>query len=156
MKRYISAVLIPCFLLQLFGCYSLEEISLNELSEQEDELIISTSDSSNYFLKKYFTTEEMKGNVGSHYSSNWEIKPESITIFNSITYIPNNKGVNPYLKKDTTIINYGLIDKVVATKINLGYTILLFLGLTVIVVVLAEQMPEKKWDLPQIKSFPLY
>ena len=33
MKRYISAVLIPCFLLQLFGCYSYRDITLNELQK---------------------------------------------------------------------------------------------------------------------------
>ena len=31
MKRYISAILIPCFLLQLFGCCSYREMSIEEL-----------------------------------------------------------------------------------------------------------------------------
>ncbi len=31
MKRYISAILIPCLLLQLCGCYSFKEITLREL-----------------------------------------------------------------------------------------------------------------------------
>jgi len=156
MKRYIAAVLVPCFLLQLFGCYSMQEINLNELSQQEDDLKISTSDSSIYFLKKYFTTEEMMQNPGSHYSSNWEIKPGSITILNSMTYYPNKGGANPYLKKDTTHINYNLVEKVMAQRMNLGNTILLSLGIMVIIVALAEQIPEKKWDLPQVKNPPLY
>jgi len=35
MKRYISAVLIPCLLMQLFGCYSFQNITIEELSNQK-------------------------------------------------------------------------------------------------------------------------
>jgi hypothetical protein len=156
MKRYISAILVPCLLLQLLGCYSFKEISLNELSEKDDELIITTSDSSEYYLKKYFSTEEIIQNAGSHYSNRWKIMPESITILNSITYNPNKQGINPYLKNDTTKINNGVISKVMAQRINLGNTILLSLAIFGIIVLLAEQMPEKKWDFPQVKTPPLY
>ena len=31
MKRYISAILIPCLLMQFFGCSSLSEIPVDEL-----------------------------------------------------------------------------------------------------------------------------
>jgi hypothetical protein len=31
MKKYISAILIPCLLLQLCGCYSFNEITIDEL-----------------------------------------------------------------------------------------------------------------------------
>ena len=35
MKRYISAVLVPCLLLQLFGCYSTRLISTYDLVDEE-------------------------------------------------------------------------------------------------------------------------
>ena len=35
MKRYISAVLIPCLLIQLFGCYSTRLISTYDLVDKE-------------------------------------------------------------------------------------------------------------------------
>ena len=35
MKRYISAVLIPCLLIQLFGCYSTRLISTYDLVDEE-------------------------------------------------------------------------------------------------------------------------
>jgi hypothetical protein len=43
MKRYISAVLNPFFLLQLFGCHSLKESTLEELLIKK-EGTISTKD----------------------------------------------------------------------------------------------------------------
>ena len=33
MKRYISAILIPCLLLQLFGCYSFREVTMDDLQK---------------------------------------------------------------------------------------------------------------------------
>jgi hypothetical protein len=33
MKRYIAAILVPCFLLQLSGCYSMQEISRDEFAQ---------------------------------------------------------------------------------------------------------------------------
>ena len=33
MKRYISAILIPCLLLQLCGCYSYKEVTMDELQK---------------------------------------------------------------------------------------------------------------------------
>ena len=42
MKRYISAILIPCLLLQLCGCYSQKEITINDLYQEiDDEITIN-------------------------------------------------------------------------------------------------------------------
>ena len=38
MKRYISAVLIPCLLLQLCGCYSYREITIDELKNYKGQM----------------------------------------------------------------------------------------------------------------------
>jgi hypothetical protein len=35
MKRYISAILIPCFLLQLYGCYSSNYITIDQLVNEK-------------------------------------------------------------------------------------------------------------------------
>ena len=37
MKKYISAILIPCLLMQLFGCYSYREITIEELKSYKGE-----------------------------------------------------------------------------------------------------------------------
>ncbi len=48
MKKYISAVLIPCLMMQLFGCYSFQNISVEELSNQKERDDITLIDTENY------------------------------------------------------------------------------------------------------------
>ena len=48
MKRFISAILIPCLLLQLYGCYSFQNISTDELYFQKERDDISFVDSNGY------------------------------------------------------------------------------------------------------------
>ena len=58
MKRYISAILIPCLLLQLSGCYSFQNISTEELYNQEDIeniTIIDFNDYEYFFKVKNYT-----------------------------------------------------------------------------------------------------
>ena len=53
MKKFISAVLIPCLLIQLFGCYTQKFLTYEELfSGNTDEINIIINDSINYTLKK--------------------------------------------------------------------------------------------------------
>jgi len=46
MKKYITAVLIPCLLLYLSGCYSMKEVTKEEFSPAPDypELYVKTKD----------------------------------------------------------------------------------------------------------------
>jgi hypothetical protein len=152
MKRYIAAVLIPCFLAQLFGCYSMQEITLTELSSEEDELLIITTDSTKYFMKKNCTAEEIIQNAGSYFVNEWNIKSDSITAINLITYNQNAGSTNPFIKKDTATINYSAIDKVMAERMETGRTILFSLGLAVLIVGLLALIPESEGtlDLPPI------
>ena len=58
MKRYIAAVLIPCLLLQLWGCYSFQNISIEELSnqkERDDIILVDTNDYEYLFKAKNYT-----------------------------------------------------------------------------------------------------
>jgi len=48
MKKYVSAILIPCLLLQLCGCYSFQNISADELYSQKERDDISFVDSNGY------------------------------------------------------------------------------------------------------------
>lgn len=45
MKRYIAAIIIPCFLLQLSGCYSMQKISRDEFEQRsgQEDLQIKTN-----------------------------------------------------------------------------------------------------------------
>jgi hypothetical protein len=154
MKKYIAAVLIPCFLLQLFGCYSMQEITLTELSSEEDELLIITTDSTRYFMKKDCSVEEIIQNAGSYFVSEWNIKSDSITAINIISYNQNAGSTNPFIKKDTAIINYSSIDKVMAERMEAGKTILFSLGLAVLIIGLLALIPESEGtlDIPPIPN----
>jgi hypothetical protein len=58
MKKYISAILVPCLLLQLFGCYSFQNISVEELSnkkEMDDITFIDANDYEYLFKAKNYT-----------------------------------------------------------------------------------------------------
>ena len=48
MKKYISAILVPCLLLQLFGCYSFQSISGERLNNQNGKDDIKLIDNNNY------------------------------------------------------------------------------------------------------------
>jgi hypothetical protein len=57
MKKYISAILIPCLLLQLCGCYTFQNISTEELynrKDREDITIIDFNDYEYFFKAKNY------------------------------------------------------------------------------------------------------
>jgi len=151
MKRYIAAILVPCLLLQLFGCYSMEEISLPELLQKEDKLIISTADSTVYFLQKNSTAEEMIQNTGSYYSDKWILKSDWITMFNAVSYNPKIASANPFYKTDSIKISYDAVTKVKAERNDTGKTILLIVGISLVFGLLILFAPEKEWEFPEIQ-----
>ena len=51
MKRYISAILIPCLLLQLCGCYSYQEITKDEFINADDKIDLKITTKNRYTYK---------------------------------------------------------------------------------------------------------
>ena len=72
MKSYISAILIPALLLQLFGCYSYREITIDELKKYigKDDMKIITEQTE--FIVNRDSTEKNK--------LNWFLNDSSIII----------------------------------------------------------------------------
>ena len=127
MRRYLSAILIPCFLMQIFGCYSIEEISLKELADQEEPIII-TADSTVYYLKKRIRKQEMINHPGVYYSDDWEINPNTGIVYlqTQKVHMEIRRGLEKFiLTKDTTNINFNEIFAVSVDKVSTGKTILL-------------------------------
>ena len=50
MKRHISAILIPCLLIQLYGCYSYKNITIDELKNYKGTNEIKVTKGSDYFI----------------------------------------------------------------------------------------------------------
>ena len=74
MKKYISAVLVPCLLLQLCGCYSMQEIQKDEflLRAGNEDLQIKTNSGNSILFQKddYVLRSDTivgSGNTVSHY-----------------------------------------------------------------------------------------
>lgn len=127
MKRFLSAIIIPCFLMQIFGCYSTEEISLQELPNQEETIII-TADSTVYHLKKRIRNQEMINHPGVYYSDDWEINPDTgmVSLRTQKVHTEIRRGLKNFiLTKDTTNIKFSEIHTLTVDKFSIGKTSLL-------------------------------
>jgi hypothetical protein len=53
-KKYIVSVLIPALLIQLYGCYSMQDISKDDIAGLNNggDLIVQTKDSTIYFFEE--------------------------------------------------------------------------------------------------------
>ncbi len=131
MKKYISAIFIPCLFLQLFGCYSSREISLEEL-QNSDKAILTTKDSTLYYLKREISIGEILHNPDIYFSDDWVIK-QNIGVITLTTqkvyreYI--GKEEVSIINKDTANISYKDINNISVENIDTGNTILL-VGIT--------------------------
>ena len=140
MKRYIAAILVPCLLLQFFGCSSLSEIPIDEFKDYNgEEARITTKDSMNYLLKKNLTSDEIINNPDVFCSDNWSINSEleNINIIYKKPYSRDGESNKFYFKIDTTNIKYTEIRSVSAQRINVITTsiaIVLSVGLIVLAV----------------------
>lgn len=69
MKRYISSLLIPCLLLHLFGCYSYNAITMDELKQYPGENNIKIITDSTEIIINRVTNNYEKNNWNSTDSS---------------------------------------------------------------------------------------
>ena len=99
MKRYISAVLVPCLLLQLFGCYSTREITLDEL-QNYDNAILVTKDSTIYYLIEEVNEHSMMKKPNEYFSDYWIVNRDSSKI-DLIAQRSYSKKVNDLIETNT-------------------------------------------------------
>lgn len=72
MKQYISSFLIPCLLLQLFGCYSYRAITMDELKQYPGENNIKIiTDSTEIIINRA---------INNYEKNNWNTTDSSILI----------------------------------------------------------------------------
>jgi hypothetical protein len=72
MKKYISSLLISCMLLQLYGCYSMQNISIEELKQPLDKnnIAVFTKDSVSYELSRNYIIKN-DSIIGKGFMNNW-------------------------------------------------------------------------------------
>ena len=115
MKRYISAILVPCLLLQLFGCYSFREVTTDELQKYTgpNEVKLITTE------KEIIIKRQLSGDL----QVRWETSDSSVVI-NSTELIKDNNSVKPVSNKSEI-----MFEKIKSVEIE-EYDNLKTLGLT--------------------------
>lgn len=110
MKRYISAILIPALLLQLFGCYSSEYIYKNEIDEYYPEgvITIKTIDKKEFVIKKDVTLKDIEDNPTITFCSEYEIDNDTLYLLRKgvvfINQIIRNGSKARRVVTDTVVI----------------------------------------------------
>lgn len=119
MKQYISAILIPCLLIQLYGCYSYGEITIEELKSYKGENDIKLTKGSDYFII-------MNRDSTRDYLTNWVIKDSSIIIEKT----PMSEFKDTQNQKEEKIeIKFNEIKSVAVEEFDSENTIVLIVGL---------------------------
>ena len=100
-KKYIASVLITALLIQLYGCYSIQDISKDELAgfRGESDLIVQTRDSTIYFFEEsnYHISNDTlygKGYVKVNEDSDFKVATEGSIALTNIESIEQEE-VNP-------------------------------------------------------------
>ncbi len=111
MKRYISAILIPYLLMQLFGCYTQKEITYDEFTSiKSDDANIIVNDSPNFILNKNVTNEEIVMHPQNNYSIDAIASQDDLILYKKALRIlpghPNSMAVDTIKikKEDVTRI----------------------------------------------------
>ena len=115
MKRYIAAILVPCLLLQLCGCYSFKEVTMDELQKYTgpNEVKLITNE------KEIIIKRQSSGDL----QIRWETSDSSVVI-NSTELIKDNNTVKPVSNKSEI-----MFEKINSVEIE-EYDNLKTLGLT--------------------------
>jgi len=130
MKRYISAVLIPCLFMQLFGCYSMREMTEEELKNFNgtDDIILKTNQNEILIYRKSSENNPMDWQAGDSLiivktkeQVKWENYDKSV---DKITEIKLNK-----------------IERIEMDEFDLLETSLLIAGIVGIIIFLAVVKP---------------
>ena len=106
-KKYIVFVLIPGLLIQLYGCYSMQEISKDEMAGFKDggDLIVSTKDSAIYFFEESNYRISADSLYGSGYAKFSDV-PDFIILNKSAIAL---KSIKTIQQEDLNLITTGLL-----------------------------------------------
>ncbi len=130
MKKYISAVLIPCLILQLCCCYNQKFITLEELTlETDDEVVITLINSDKYFLKSNVTLEEIIRNPEKIYCIEADTSADNLILYKKVVIKKNNQPAA--LIVDTLKINKNYIRSFQKNELDRANTLLLSCGIII-------------------------
>jgi hypothetical protein len=117
MKRFISSILIPCLLLQLYGCFSYRDLTLDELQNYygSNSVRIKTNQDEAVINRKYTSEYSMDWRTGD---SSIIIKVKEINLENDTAMIVNNNYEIKFHQIDT--IEVEEFDNIKTVGLTLG------------------------------------
>lgn len=137
MKRYISAILIPCLLLQLFGCYTQRAITYGELiSSKEQDMSVIINDSSVYnFGYKSSIDNEIVMHPDVNYCIDADTTLDKLILQRKAVAKAPNKKLS--ISVDTLVYNKNEIRSMTIKEIDGTQTAFLVIGIIAVVAAVA-------------------
>lgn len=133
MYKKIILSILSIFLLNLFGCYSVNQITIAELNSIEDieDVYITTKDSINYSFERYSSPKRMLNDPNKYYFENWQVNDDTLTV-SGYSLKATSTSTQKELNKDNLIIPLDKISNVSENQFDTHDTIMVVLALSTI------------------------
>ena len=134
MKRYISAILVPCFLLQLFGCYSMEQVTNGYRdSDNITKVVIKSNSGENYTFEKYNSLDQLIKEPTKLFFTDYIFLDSNFTIVGK-KFSANKSYIEKeiYITSDTLIYKLDELESINSEQYESGQTAWLVGGILVV------------------------
>ena len=139
MKRYISAILIPCMLFQIYGCSTNKYITKEEIVSNyyNQPVEILTKDNREFILKKNIDINEIEKYSQIGYCSDYQIEGDTLVLYKNKVGYTSQKDKNGITIKrieiDKILIPESLIHKIRVSEYSSGRTSALYWSIAIAV-----------------------
>lgn len=133
MKRYVAAILVPCLLLQLCGCYSQRVITFQDLPyEVYEDITITINDSLNYIVNDNLTTDEIIMHPENNYCVDINVLSDHLILVKKS--VVKEHGESSAIIIDTLTIKKSIVQSIEKSEIDEIKTTFLVVGIATAVV----------------------
>ena len=145
MKRYLSTLLIPCLLLQLFGCYSMQPVTRGYRgSDNITKVVLKSNSGVNYIFDKYNSLDQLVNEPTKLFFTDYIFLDSNFTIVGKkFNANKSYKEKEIYITADTLIYKLNELESINGEQYESGQTAWLIGGILVgsliIVAVIASQ-----------------
>lgn len=147
MKKYISAILIPCLMMQLYGCYGQRQITYKELiSSKNQDISVIINDSSAYvFGYKASIDQEIVMHPEINYCINADTTRDNLILQRKS--VTKGSGKKLSIGIDTLTYNKNGIRSIAIEEIDGSQTALLVIGIITVVALIAYLIALSTFEL---------
>lgn len=125
MNKKLILSILSISLLNLFGCYSVNQITIEEMNSIDDieDVYITTKDSINYSFEKYSSINRMLNDPKKYYFENWQVNDDTLTV-SGYSLKATSTITQKLLNKDNLIIPFDKISNVSENQFDSYKTIM--------------------------------